>query len=372
MTFAAPSPYLVGMSSKSESPSPSLTRGRTLKVAAEARRAGFDEIVKAAELIELRPAQGKHLSLAAKKTLNLMIQAAAGEAWQIGHHRISKKVLRGSHESNDRLGDVLGELTSTRLEIRHTLDGEPGILRVPLLAESFVPDEDSSYVRFQFNDKVRALMASSETYAALQTKTVLAFKSRYSLALYEIGAQLAGRRDPTKIYDVDDLRKVLGVPSKAMTRWQDFRRYALETAVAEINQLAHFEMRYEAIKRGRAMSSIQIEAWKKDASGVIGAVEERDRHSVGRKARREGVVEKVEAAPAALPSSPPAKQRLRPARGLATIAPLPGVDHEQLKTWVKNSKSVIEALSAIEAARKAEAEEPGAAARMMTAAFEEA
>lgn len=363
------------MSSKSESSSPSLTRGRTLKVAAEARRAGFDEIVKAAELIELRPAQGKHLSLAAKKTLNLMIQAAAGEAWQIGHHRISKKVLRGSHESNDRLGDVLGELTSTRLEIRHTLDGEPGILRVPLLAESFVPDEDSSYVRFQFNDKVRALMASSETYAALQTKTVLAFKSRYSLALYEIGAQLAGRRDPTKIYDVDDLRKVLGVPAKAMTRWQDFRRYALETAVAEINQLAHFEMRYEAIKRGRAMASIQIEAWKKDASGVIGAAEERDRHSVGRKARREGVVENVDVTPASLPapssSPPPAKQRLRPARGLATIAPLPGVDHEQLKAWVKNSRSVIEALSTIEVARKAEAEEPGAAARMMTAAFEE-
>jgi hypothetical protein len=360
--------------SESEPKSPS-SGGRTLKVAAEARRNGQEEIVKPSELIELWSPKGKHLSLSARKTWNLMLQAAAGDAWRPGFHKISKKVLRGSHDSNDRFNDVLSELTSKSLSMRDIVEGETGLSGMPLLAEWFIPDDDSGYVRFQFNEKVRKLMAASETYAALQRQTVLAFRSRYALALYEIGAQLAGRRDPTKIYEVDDLRKVLGVPPKAMARWQDFRRYALETAVAEINQLAHFEMRYEAMKRGRAMSSIQIEAWKKDPGAVIGAVEERDRHSVGRKARREGVVEKVEAAPASLPSpsssSPPTKQRLRPARGLATIAPLPGVDHEQLKAWVKSSKSVIEALTTIEAARKAEAEEPGAAARMMSAAFTE-
>lgn len=359
------------MSESESKTSPS--SGRTLKVAAEARRNGQEEIVKPSELIELWSPKGKHLSLSARKTWNLMLQAAAGDAWRPGFHKISKKVLRGSHDSNDRFNDVLSELTSKSLRMRNTVEGEAGLSGMPLLAEWFIPDDDSGYVRFQFNEKVRKLMAASETYAALQRQTVLAFRSRYALALYEIGAQLAGRRDPTKTYEVDDLRKVIGVPPKAMTRWQDFRRYALEIAVAEINQLAHFEIRYEALKRGRAMAMIRIEAWRKDAGGVIGAVEERDRHSAGRKARREGIVERVEPVPPALPSpataSPSSLPAKRPARGLATLEPLPGVDHERLKAWVKTAKSVSVAMATIAEARAADASEPGAAARIMADAM---
>jgi hypothetical protein len=304
--------------------------GRTLRVATEARRTGLDEIVKASELVEVRPARGQHLSLASRKALNLMIQTAAGEAWRPGDHRVSKKTLRRSHESNDRLDDILREIGSTILEIRHTIDGKPGTLRVPILSASFEPDDnEDSYVTFRFTDEVRALLASSETYAALETKVVLAFKSKYSLALYELGAQLSGRRDPVKTYTVDDLRQVVGVPPKAMTRWQDFRRYVLELAAAEINQLAPFDMTFTPIKNGRSIERVELQFWRKGMAKIVEAKTEIDRHSIGRKARREGKVDKV----AIVPALPPLR--------LTGIPGVPAEDIERLMKAVKRPQDVI-------------------------------
>ncbi len=329
--------------------------GRTLKVAAEARRTGLDEIVKASELVEVRPARGQHLSLASRKALNLMIQTAAGEAWRPGDHRVSKKTLRRSHESNDRLDDILREIGSTILEIRHTIDGKPGTLRVPILSASFEPDDnDDAFVIFRFTDEVRALLASSETYAALETKVVLAFKSKYSLALYEIGAQLSGRRDPTKIYTVDDLRRVVGVPPKAMTRWQDFRRYVLELAAAEINQLAPFELNFVPLKNGRSIERVELRFWRKGVAKVVEAQTEVDRHSAGRKARRENAVERVSIVPAL-----PAPENLR---GTG----IPGVPKEDIERLMKSAKKPLDV---IRRAILAEAETPGRGREIIQAAL---
>jgi hypothetical protein len=316
--------------------------GRTLRVATEARRAGLDEIVKASELVEVRPARGQHLSLASRKALNLMIQTAAGEAWRPGDHRVSKKTLRRSHESNDRLDDILREIGGTILEIRHTMDGKPGTLRVPILSASFEPDDnDDAFVTFRFTDEVRALLASSETYAALETKVVLAFKSKYSLALYELGAQLSGRRDPVKTYSVDDLRQVVGVPPKAMTRWQDFRRYVLELAAAEINQLAPFDMTFTPHKNGRSVERVELQFWRKGIEKVVDAKTEVDRHSVGRKARREGKVEKVDVAPAL-----PAPENPR-------STGIPGVPVEDVERLMRQAKKPLEIVArAMEAEKK--------------------
>jgi hypothetical protein len=316
--------------------------GRTLRVATEARRTGLDEIVKASELVEVRPARGQHLSLASRKALNLMIQTAAGEAWRPGDHRVSKKTLRRSHESNDRLVDILREIGSTILEIRHSVDGKPGTLRVPILSASFEPDDDDdAFVIFRFTDEVRALLASSETYAALETKVVLAFKSKYSLALYEIGAQLSGRRDPVKTYTVDDLRQVVGVPPKAMTRWQDFRRYVLELAAAEINQLAPFDMTFSPIKNGRSIERVELQFWRKGMAKVVEAKTEVDRHSIGRKARREGKVENVDVVPAlAAPGNPRATG-------------IPGVPVEDIERLMRSAKKPLEIMAQAMDAEKA-------------------
>jgi hypothetical protein len=338
------------------------------------------EIVKPSELVFIRTVDGnKQLGLAARRVINLMIQVAAGDAHKNKFHSVQRKVLRQSHESNDRLPDILREIAGLVVEIRGVdMTQVSGTWTTHIFEATFRPDDesDNAYVHFKFTEKVREILQNSETFASLEAQAILSFKSRYAMTIYEIGCQLVNRRNPSATFEIEDLRRVLHVPPDTLKDFTDLKRKVFEIARSEIDQLAPFTFTWTDHREGRRVAAVTLTFWKKAPSQIAEAVRELDRHSVGRKARREGVVEKVETAPAALPSPssspPPAKQRLRPARGLATIAPLPGVDHEQLKAWVKASKSVIEALSTIEAARKAEAEEPGAAARIMNAAFVEA
>lgn len=301
-----------------------LSRGRT-----------GDKIIKAAELIQVKPAQGRHLGLAARRVLNLMIQAAAGEAWLDKLHKIPKKSLRQGHESNDRLPEILAEITNTHLEIHgKDEDGVAGIWRVPILRASFEPNgaRGEAFVRFQFTEEVRVILSQSNTYASLEAQAVLAMSSRYSLAIYEIGAQIFNQRDPTIDYSVEDFRKLIGVPDGTLKEFTDLRRKALDIAKAEIDQLAPFTFNWKEFRAGRRVVSIRLEFWSKSTDAIHEASKEVDRHSVGRKARREKVVEKVDIAPAL------------PAGDNPRSSGIPGVpveDIERLLKTVKKARDVI-------------------------------
>src|SRR3546814_2981299 len=74
-------------------------------------------IVKAGEFIEARFGAGTSPSLAARKTLALLIAKAAGEAWRPGSHVIAKRELRGTHNANDRIQDTLDELMDVKFQM---------------------------------------------------------------------------------------------------------------------------------------------------------------------------------------------------------------------------------------------------------------
>src|SRR3546814_20244966 len=77
--------------------------GRTMKAASTISVRDGHAIVKAGEFIEARFGAGTSPSLAARKTLALLIAKAAGEAWRPGSHVIAKRELRGTHNANDRI-----------------------------------------------------------------------------------------------------------------------------------------------------------------------------------------------------------------------------------------------------------------------------
>src|SRR3546814_674581 len=81
-------------------------------------------IVKAGEFIEARFGAGTSPSLAARKTLALLIAKAAGEAWRPGSHVIAKRDLRGTHNANDRIQDTLDELMDVKFQMTSTSRSE--------------------------------------------------------------------------------------------------------------------------------------------------------------------------------------------------------------------------------------------------------
>jgi hypothetical protein len=251
------------------------------------------QIVKARELVEASFARGTSPSAAARKTLALMIQKAAGEAWKPGPHSILKRDLRSQHGSNDRLPAILDELQRTLLRIEGVApDGRAALLVAPVIAyriEHKTGDDDAR-VWWTFSDPARKAMHGSDHFAAMNRGALLAFESRYAVTLYERGCLLFRRRNHEAQRwhgTVQELREVMGVPAGKHRGWADVRVKVVEPAIAEVNMLAEFVVSCRA-RHGPHNKVLAVELWflPKAAAGREAAAAELKASRVGRKARR--------------------------------------------------------------------------------------
>lgn len=275
--------------------------GRTMRTAHEARANWEgDEIVKAKELIEVRYAKGQSLSLSARKVLNLLIGKAAGDAWKPGSHVITKRELRGSHESNDRLPAILDELMTVTFKLAVTSRrGLPAVLTAALLAWNIeeTSETDDAIIEFEFTEPARKALRESNQYAIMNRAAVLSFECKYAVTLYELGCQRWQKRDTSWEGSPADLRAILGVPEGTYRDWTDFYRFVIARAIDEVNHLAPFVVSLPergGIKRqGRKVIGIRLEFWEKDDADKQEAARELERSRIGRKARRKGSVETI-------------------------------------------------------------------------------
>lgn len=269
--------------------------GRTMRAAhLAARTLPNDEVIKAGELVEARFARGSSPSAAARKMLALLIQHAAGDAWKPGPHSARKRELRGSHKGNERLDDAFDELQSTLLRIETVApDGRAAILVAPVVAYRIehLEEDDKARVWWEFSEPARRAMQGSDHYAAMNRAAVLAFESRYAVTLYERGALLYSRRDPTWRGSVDELREVLGIPSGRYGSWADIRRKVIEPACAEVNLLAEFACGW-TVEQGPRGKVLAVKLWFRPKDRTAHAASERELAGTreGRKARREQAV----------------------------------------------------------------------------------
>jgi hypothetical protein len=271
--------------------------GRTMKAASTASVRDGHAIVKAGEFIEARFGAGTSPSLAARKTLALLIAKAAGEAWQPGSHVIAKRELRGTHNANDRIQDTLDELMDVKFQMPSTsAQGRVATLTAALLAWTLNEhaEDGRATVEWEFTAPARAILQGSDYYARLNRAALLAFRSKYAITLYEMGCLLAGRREPRWSGTIEELRERVGVAPKTLLNFSDFRRFVLDLAKAEIDQLAAFNMEWKEKRGARGkITHVTLTFTPKDDDATDAAADEAGRHSGGRKARREGTTETV-------------------------------------------------------------------------------
>lgn len=271
--------------------------GKTMKRAhAVAKGSRGAEIVKPRDLINVRYAGGASPSLFARRSLNLMIGKAEGNAWRDQAFSITKGELRRGHKGNERIEEMLDELMTIKFKLDVVSpNGRPAKLTAALLASNIeeYEEDDRSLVWFRFTDEARAIFQDSNIDAVMNRAAVLAFESKYSITLYEIGALVSGKRDPTVEYSVQELRERLGVPPGSMMNWADLKRRTLDQAKAEIDQLAHFTLDWQEKRYGRKVVGVELRFWRKDNAGITAAADELDRHSAGRRERRQGTAERM-------------------------------------------------------------------------------
>lgn len=269
---------------------------KTLQVIAD-RANRPDDLVAPGEVLDLRFRDGsKSLSLRASKLLHLLVNATGADACADKIHSIPIERLNSFHVSLEEFVETARELFGTT--VRMEIDTKRGkALKIgPLLSdvERDLDDGDGSEVRFQLSPVLRLVLARSNHWAALSRKAVMAFESRYALRLYEVIAIRAGLSSKSsETFDLDDLRSRLGVPPGKLARWIHLRQFALDAAIAEVNQLSGFHVTYEPVKRGRSVTAVRLTWAVHDAQGRTAAARELEASRVGRKARRDGSAEVV-------------------------------------------------------------------------------
>lgn len=258
-----------------------------------------DEFAKPGQLVEVKFVKGQSLSLTAARLLALMILTAGGDAWRPIAHKMRKAEIRRGHKGNERIADMLEELHRTLFAIDDlSWRGRKATKRFPLIQSSREEVEEeggeTGWIEWEFTPDARRLIRESETYAVLNRQAILGFRSAYALRLYEMGALRIHRRQSAWRGDMTALRAAFGIAPDLYKDFAQLRRKVLEKAKAEIDQLAHFTVEWREIRRGRAVVEVELVFHPKSAPAQLAATIENERHTAGRRARRDDAVEVVE------------------------------------------------------------------------------
>lgn len=255
-------------------------------------RPNAESLVKPGELVDL--VEVTPLTLADRRIYNQLLENAWDAIERPVTHIIAKSDLRGSHNSNDRVGESVERLMAAIVKVRVNKNGEEAIERVQLLGGNIETTRRDGLLEYEIPQRLRRIIKDSTVFARLQREVMFALSSKYALTLYEMIQKRGNLRwRSSEKFSLDDLRGILGVPKGKLTNWSNLKLRAIDPAVAEVNALADYMVAVEPIKTGRRVTHIDLKWWKKDASATAEAEHELQFSKVGRKVRTQGQTETV-------------------------------------------------------------------------------
>lgn len=268
-------------------------------------RPNAESLIKPGELVDV--IEVTPLTLNDRRIYNQLLENAWDAIDKPVSHVISKSMLRGSHNSNDRVGESIERLMSAIVKIEVTWDGEPAVERVQLLGGNIETTRQDGLIEYEIPARLRKIISNSTIFARLQREIMFALSSKYALTLYEIVQKRGNLRwRSSEKFSIEDLRGILGVPKGKLTSWSNLNLRAITPAMAEVNALSDYMVAIDPIKTGRRVTHVELRWWKKDGEGQGAAERALQFSSVGRKARSMGQEEEVVSpSPAVAPSIKP-------------------------------------------------------------------
>jgi len=267
-------------------------------------RATAESLVKPGELVDL--IEVTPLTLTDRRIFNQLLENAWDAIDKPVLHVISKADLRGSHNSNDRVGESIERLMSAIVKIEAVWDGKPAIERVQLLGGNVEMARADGLFEYEIPARLRRIISNSTVFARLQREVMFALTSKYALTLYEMIQKRGNLRwRSSERMSVEALRGVLGVPRGKLTSWSNLRMRAIEPAVSEVSALSDYMVEIVPIKAGRRVGEVELRWWRKDGEAADRAGRAL-RHAAERRARAEGEESlPAGAAPGTVPEAQP-------------------------------------------------------------------
>ncbi|MBK5927504.1 RepB family plasmid replication initiator protein [Rhodobaculum claviforme] len=260
-------------------------------------RPNSESLVKPGELVDL--IEVTPLTLNDRRIYNLLLENAWEAIDKPVTHVIAKSALRGSHNSNDRLGDSLERLMAAIVKVAVMRDGEAAVERVQLLGGNLEGLKATGVIEYEIPARLRRIIGDSTVFARLQREVMFALSSKYALTLYEMVQKRGNLRwKASERIALDSLRGILGVPKGKLTSWSNLRLRAIDPAVAEVSALSDYVVEVDPVKTGRAVTHVELRWWRKDGDATAAADRALQFSRVGRRTRADAVVAPRGRAPA--------------------------------------------------------------------------
>ena len=259
-------------------------------------RPNAQTLVKPGELVDL--VEVTPLTLADRRIYNQLLENAWDAIEKPVTHVIAKSDLRGSHNSNDRVGASIERLMASIVKIQVVRDGEAAIERVQLLGGNVETVRRDGLLEYEIPQRLRRIIKDSTVFARLQREVMFALSSKYALTLYEMVQKRGNLRwRSSEKFSLEDMRGVLGVPKGKLTSWSNLKLRAIDPAVEEVSALSDYIVEIEPVKTGRRVTHVELRWWRKDAGGEAEAERELQFASVGRKERVQAKAETLRPRP---------------------------------------------------------------------------
>ncbi|MBV0892879.1 replication initiation protein [Paracoccus sp. Z118] len=256
-------------------------------------RSNADGLIKPGELIDL--VEVTPLTLNDRRIYNQLLENAWDAIDKPVTHVIAKSSLRGSHNSNDRVGDSLERLMSAVVKVSVIWEGEPAIERVQLLGGNLESMRPDGMLEYEIPARLRKIIRNSQIFARLKREVMFALSSKYALTLYEMVQKRGNLRwKASERFTLDSFRGIIGVPRGKLSSWSNLRLRAIDPAVAEVNALSDFMVEVLPVKTGRAVTHVELRWWRKDGDATGAADRALQFSKVGRRTKAEGRTEQVE------------------------------------------------------------------------------
>ncbi|MEM9249263.1 MAG: replication initiation protein [Pseudomonadota bacterium] len=266
-----------------------------------------ESLIKPGELVDL--VEVTPLTLADRRIYNQLLENAWDAIDKPVTHVIAKSALRGSHNSNDRVGESIERLMAAIVRVAIRRDGEDAIERVQLLGGNIEGLRRDGLLEYEIPARLRRIIGDSTIFARLQREVMFALSSKYALTLYEMVQKRGNLRwRSSERFTLEQLRGVLGVPRGKLTTWSNLRLRAIAPAVEEVSALSDYVVELNPIKTGRSVTHVELRWWRKDGAGQGSSERALRFASTGRRAKAEGRNEEpaqpLRPRPASTPGTP--------------------------------------------------------------------
>lgn len=147
------------------------------------------------------------------------------------------------------------------------------------------------YIDFKFTEEVTPhLFALKSHYTSYPLSYILPMRSQYSVRLYELLKHYKSSNPNHEYFGVSlaDLKERLG--AETYKRWVDFKRYALEPALGEMNSkpitgevniYSDIKATYRVQKKGRAVDSVVFHIMKKPLNEIEAVIRQNEDYLSG-------------------------------------------------------------------------------------------